>query len=133
MGSLIDARSASMGADTWVTATRNITTRTSLEQTRATTNIAHFPIHPRLASQDAPLNASGANTTATSSSALRTSRESHTMAAAVIARPAMKMVMIAPTPGAAMLMPTSPAASSAILSPIDSVVSPAACTIPMHR
>jgi hypothetical protein len=40
-----------------------------LEQIRATTNIAHFPIHPRLASHDAPENASGANTTATSSSA----------------------------------------------------------------
>ncbi|WP_182049345.1 hypothetical protein [Changpingibacter yushuensis] len=114
MGSLTDARSASMGADTWVIATRNMTTRTSLEQIRATTNIAHFPIHPRLASQDAPLNASGANTTATSSSAFLTSSDSHTIAAAV------------------MLMPTSPAARRAILSPIDSVVSPAACTIPMH-
>ena len=48
------------------------------------------------------------------------------IAAALIARPAMKIVMIAPTPGAAMLMPTRPAARRAILSPIDSVVSPAA-------
>jgi hypothetical protein len=132
MGSLTEARSASIGAETWVIATRNITTRTSLEQIRATTNIAHFPIHPREASQDAPLNASGANTTATSRSAFLTRRDSHTIAAAVIARPAMKIVMMAPTPGAAMLMPTSPAARRAILSPIDSVVSPAACTIPMH-
>jgi hypothetical protein len=36
-----------MGAETWVIATRNITTSTSLEQISATTNIAHFPIHPR--------------------------------------------------------------------------------------
>ncbi len=132
MGSLIDARSASMGAETWVIATRNITTSTSLEQISATTNIAHFPIHPREASQDAPLNASGANTIATSSSAFRTRRESQTMAAAVIASPAMKIVMIAPTPGAAMLIPTRPATMRAILSPIDSVVSPAAWTIPKH-
>ena len=79
-------------------ATRNITTRTSLEQISAMTNIAHLLIHPRLASHDAPEKARGANTMATSSSAFLTSRESQTMAAAAIARPA-EDVMIAPTPG----------------------------------
>ena len=63
MGSLIDARSVSMGAETCVIATRNITTSTSLEQISATTNIAHFPIHPREASHEAPEKASGANAT----------------------------------------------------------------------
>ena len=63
------------------------------------TNMAHFPIHPRVASHEAPLKASGANTAATSRSAFLTRRDSHTIAAAVIATPARKMVIIAPTPG----------------------------------
>lgn len=45
-GSLIEDRSPSMGAATWVMATRNITTSTSLEQISATTNMAHLLIHP---------------------------------------------------------------------------------------
>ncbi|AJO56850.1 hypothetical protein BF96_00115 [Micrococcus luteus] len=111
-------------------ATRNIKTRTSLEQISAMTNIAHLPIHPLLASHDAPENARGANTIATSNSALRTSSDSHTIAAAAIAKPARKIVMIAPTPGAAMLIPTRPAARRVILSPMDAVVSPAAWMTP---
>src|SRR5699024_1572780 len=57
IGSDTEDRSPSIGADTWVIATRNMTTRTSLEQIRAMTNIAHFPIHPRVASHEAPENA----------------------------------------------------------------------------
>ena len=121
-----------IGAATWVIATRNITTSTSLEQISATTNIAHLLIHPLVASHDEPDRARGANTIATSSSALRTSSESHTIAAEVIASPARKIVMIAPTPGAAMLIAVSPPARIVIFSPIDSVVSPAAWTIPTH-
>ena len=96
MGSLTEARSPSMGEAAWVIATRNITTRTSLEAINATTNIAHLLIHSRDASHDAPENASGANTIATGSRALRTSRDNQTMAAALIANPARKIVMIAP-------------------------------------
>ncbi len=51
---------------------------------------------------------------------------------ASVADPIAGIVMIAPTPGAAMLIPTRPAASRAILSPMLSVVSPAAWMIPMQ-
>ena len=84
-----------------------------------------------MASQDAPANAIGASTTPTSSSALRINSENQTIATAAIISPARKIVTIAPTPGAAMLMPLSPAASRMILSPIVSVVSPDAWMMPM--
>ncbi|KZE90482.1 hypothetical protein AVP41_00001 [Microbacterium sp. TNHR37B] len=119
-----------MGAETCAIATRKMTTRTSLEKIRAITKVAHLPNHPLVASHVAPASAIGPNTMATSSSALRMSRENHTIAAALMARPARKMVMIAPTPGATMLMAPNPAASRAIRSPIPSIVFPVACTIP---
>ena len=97
MGSLMDARSSSMGAETCAIATRKMTTRTSLEKIRAITKAAHLANQPLVASHVAPASATGPNTMATSSSALRMSRETHTIAAALMARPARKMVMIAPT------------------------------------
>ena len=103
------------------------------EQIGVATNIAHFGIHPRVASQENPDRARDANTIATSRRALRTSNGSHTTAAAVIASPARKVVMIAPTPGAAMLVAARSPARMVILSPMDSVVSPAAWTIPTHN
>src|SRR5690625_3337024 len=114
IGSGIDAKSRSIGAETWVTATRKITTSTSFEAIRAMTNAAHLVNHPLVASQDAPDRAMGANTIATNRSALRMRRLNQTIAAALIASPARKIVMIAPTPGAAILIPTSPAASREI-------------------
>ena len=132
IGSVTADRSASIGVATWVIAMRNTTTRTSLETIRATTKAAHLPIQERVTSHAAPAKATGASTIATSSKALRIRRLNQTMATAQIMSPARKIVMIAPTPGAAMLIPTRPVARRAILSPIDSVVSPAACTIPMH-
>ncbi|MPM30981.1 hypothetical protein SDC9_77534 [bioreactor metagenome] len=129
-GSAMFDRSASIGADTWVTATSRMTTSTSLESTKATTNIAHLEIQPRVASHEAPENANGARTTATSRSALRMSSDSHTIAAAAMARAARKMVRIAPTPGAPTFSAVSPATSRAILSPIVAVVSPAAWMMP---
>src|SRR5690625_4439404 len=128
-GSAMFDRSALIGADTWVTATSRITTSTSLDNTSAMTNIAHLEIQPRVASQEAPENANGASTTATSSSALRMSSESHTMAAAAMAKDARKIVRIAPTPGAPTFSAVSPATRIAILSPIVSVVSTAAWMI----
>src|SRR3546814_11756616 len=71
IGSLTDCRSASIGADTWAVARRKITTSTSLDKIRAITNVAHFPIQPRVWSHEAPAKAIGANTMATSRSALR--------------------------------------------------------------
>ncbi|KJL29677.1 hypothetical protein RL72_00307 [Microbacterium azadirachtae] len=132
IGSLMEARSRSIGWETWAMATRNTTTRTSLDRIRASTKVAHLPNQPRVASHDAPARATGANTIATSRRALRTSRENHTIAAAEIARPAKKMVMIAPTPGAAMLMPASAPPSRAILSPMSCMELPVAWTMPMH-
>src|SRR5699024_5284587 len=131
MGSAIEARSASMGAEIWVMATRKITTSTSLEKIRATTKVAHLENQPFVASHEAPARAMGAKTTATSSSAERMIRENHTIAAAVIMSPPRKMVRIAPTPGAVMLIASSPAASRAMRSPRDSMVLPLAWTIPM--
>lgn len=124
MGSLIDARSSSIGAETWVIATRKITTSTSFDRIKAITNVAHFPNHPLVASHENPARAIGANTIATSSSALRIRSENHTIAAALMARPARKIVTIAPTPGAAMLIPANPAASRVMRSPMDSIVFP---------
>ena len=129
-GSAILDKSPSIGADTWVTATSRITTSTSLERMSATTNIAHLEIQPRVASQEAPENANGAKTTATSRSALRTSRLSQTIAAAAMAKAARKMVKIAPTPGAPTFSAVNPATRIAILSPIVAVVSPAAWMMP---
>ncbi len=120
-----------MGAETWATATRKITTSTNLEAIRAMTKLAHLENQPFVASHVAPASATGPKTTVTSSSALRISRENHTIPAAEMARPAKKMVTTAPTPGAAMLMVVSPAASRAIRPPMDSMVLPVACTIPM--
>ena len=108
IGSLIDARSSSIGAETWVIATRKITTSTSFDKIKAITNVAHFPNQPLVASHETPARAMGANTIATSSSALRIRSENHTIAAALMARPARKIVTIAPTPGAAMLIPATP-------------------------
>ena len=92
-----------MGAETCAVASRKITTRTTFETISAITNDAHLLTQPRVWSQLDPASAIGANTIAMSSSALRTSRLIHTITAAPMARPAMKMVRIAPAPGAAML------------------------------
>nr|BFF10406.1 hypothetical protein GCM10025699_17090 [Microbacterium flavescens] len=126
IGSLIDARSASMGADTWATATRKMTTRTSFDKISATTNAAHFPNHPFVVSHAAPARAIGPKTIATRRSALRIRSENHTMAAALIARPARKIVTIAPTPGVAILIAASPATRRAIRSPMPAMVLPVA-------
>ncbi len=130
IGSEMEARSASIGAETCPIATRKITTRTSLEKIRAITNAAHLANQPFVASHVAPARATGPNTTATSSSALRISRENHTIAAADMARPAKKIVRIAPTPGPPMLMAPRATARSPIWVPIPSIVFPVACTIP---
>src|SRR5699024_4629196 len=108
IGSVIAVRSASMGVAIWVIAIRSTTTSTSLLMIRAITNAAHFPIHDRLASHAAPANASGARTIAISSSALRINRENHTIAVAATMSPARKIVTIAPTPGAEMLIAVRP-------------------------
>ena len=50
MGSAMDARSKSIGWETWVIATRNTTTRTSLDKISAITNDTHFPNQPRVTS-----------------------------------------------------------------------------------
>ena len=131
IGSLIEARSRSMGALTCPMATRNTTTMTSFEKMSATTNAAHLPNHPFAASQVNPARAMGAKTMATSSSALRMSSVNQTMPAPAMPSPARKIVMIAPTPGEEMLIVVSPAASSAMRSPMLSIVFPVACTMPM--
>ena len=131
IGSAMDAKSRSMGAETWVIATRKITTSTSFEAMSAITNAAHLVNQPLVASQLLPERAMGANTIATNSSALRISRLNQTIAAALMARPARKIVMIAPTPGAVILMPTRPAASRAMRSPMPAIVLPVAWTMPM--
>src|SRR5690625_2655590 len=100
IGSAIDDRSRSIGALTWLIATRNTITITSFEKISASTKLAHFPNHPFVASHEDPDSAIGAITTATRMRALRTSRLNQTIAAAQIARNARKMVMIAPAPGA---------------------------------
>ena len=112
-------------------ASRKITTRTTFERIKAITNVAHFPIQPRVWSHEAPAIAMGANTIAINNRALRTRRLIHTITAAPIAKPARKIVTIAAAPGATMLSPPRPPASSAIRSPICSIVVPAAWTIPM--
>ena len=99
-------------------ASRKITTSTTLDTIIAITKVAHLPTQPRVWSQLDPASAMGAKTMAISSSALRTSRLIHTITAAPMARPATKIVTMAPAPGAATLRPPSPAASSAIRSPI---------------
>src|SRR5487761_1276730 len=81
----IDDRSRFSGAFIWLIATRKITTTTSFETINATTNDAHLLNQPRAASHDWPDRATGASTTATSSSALRISRLNQTIAAPVIA------------------------------------------------
>ena len=86
IGSLMEARSASMGAETCATATRKITTSTSFDRISAITNATHFVNHPLAASHVAPASAIGPNTIATSSSALRMRSENQTIAAALIAR-----------------------------------------------
>lgn len=131
IGSLIEARSRSMGALICPMATRNTTTMTSFEKMSATTNAAQRPNQPFAASQVNPASAMGAKTMATSSSALRMSSVNHTMPAPAMPSPARKIVMIAPTPGEAMLIVVSPAASSAMRSPMPSIVLPVACTMPM--
>src|SRR3546814_20709945 len=100
IGSLTDCRSASIGADTWAVASRKITTSTSLDKISAITNVAHFPIQPRVWSHEAPARAMGANTMATNRRALRTSRLIPTLTAAMIAIPARTIVRIAAEPGA---------------------------------
>ncbi len=132
IGSVIAVRSASIGVAICVIAMRNTTTSTSLDTINASTNAAHFPIHPRVASHAAPANASGARTIAISNSALRINRENQTIAIAETIRPARKIVTIAPTPGAFTLIAVRPAVSRTILSPIVAVVSPAAWTMPMQ-
>ncbi|MPN25543.1 hypothetical protein SDC9_172955 [bioreactor metagenome] len=132
MGSVTADRSASIGVATWVIAMRKTTTRTSLETINATTKAAHLPIQERVTSHAAPANATGARTIATNSSALRIRRLNQTMATAQIMSPARKIVTIAPTPGALMLIAVRPAVSRAILSPMVPVVSPAAWTMPME-
>src|SRR5690625_1588439 len=94
IGSAMDAKSRSMGAETWVIATRKITTSTSFEAIRAMTKAAHLVNHPLVASQLLPESAIGANTIATNRSALRMRRLNQTIAAALIASPARKIVMI---------------------------------------
>ena len=79
MGSETDWMSPSMGAETCAVASRKITTRTTFETMRAITNDAHLLTQPRVWSQLDPASATGANTIAMSSSALRTSRLIHTM------------------------------------------------------
>src|SRR3546814_19831965 len=100
IGSVTADKSASIGVETCVIAMRNTTTSTSLEMMSATTNAAHFPIHPRVTSHAAPANATGASTIATSSRALRIRSENHTIATAQIIRPARQNVTSAPNPGA---------------------------------
>ena len=131
IGSLIEARSRSIGALTCSMATRKMTTSTSFEKIRAMTKAAHLANHPFAVSQVNPARAMGAKTIATSSSALRMSSENHTIAAPAMPRPARKIVTIAPTPGEAMLMVVSPTASRVIRSPMPSIVLPVACTTPM--
>ncbi len=60
IGSVTAAMSASIGVAICVIASRKITTSTSLLMMSAITNAAHLPIHPLVASQDAPANAIGA-------------------------------------------------------------------------
>ena len=131
-GSDTEVKSVEIGAETWVMATRKMMTSTSLDSTRARTNIAHLLIQPFAASQEEPENANGASAMATRSRALRTSKESHTIAAAAIASPARKMMRTAPTPGAAIVMPPRPATRIEILPPMESTVSPAAWMMPMQ-
>src|SRR3546814_21116466 len=78
IGSLTDCRSASIGAETRAVASRKITTSTSLDKISAITKVTHLPTQPRVWSQEAPARAMGANTIATTSSALRTRRIIHT-------------------------------------------------------
>ena len=105
MGSVTAVRPESIGVATCVIATRNTTTRTSLETMSAIRNVAHFPIHPFVTSQDAPERASGARTTVTRIKAFRINRLNQTIPIAAIMRPARKIDTIAPTPGAAMFRP----------------------------
>ena len=132
IGWLTDSRSASIGAETWAVASRKITTSTTFERISAITKVAHLLTQLRVWSQLDPASAIGAKTIAISSSALRISRLIHTTTAAPMARPARKIVRIAPAPGAAMLMAPSPAARRAIRSPISSMLVPAALTMPMQ-
>ena len=94
IGSAIEERSRSIGALTWLMATKNTTTITSFEKIRARTNDAHFPNHPFVASQEAPERAIGAITTPTRMRAFRIRSENQTIAAAQIARKLRKIVMI---------------------------------------
>jgi hypothetical protein len=101
-------------------------TSTSFDTISALTREAHLPNHPFVASHVIPAIATGPNTTATRSKAFRMRRENHTIAAAEIARPAKKIVMIAPTPGAATLIPVSPADMSNTWFPIVDMLLPVA-------
>ena len=131
-GSAMEARSRSIGALTWVMATRNTRTTTNLEKISASTKLAHLENHPLVTSQPAPARAIGPRTTRIRISALRTRRLNQTIAAAVIARKARKMMMIAAAPGAVIWIAVSPAMRAAILPPISSRVVPVAWMIPMH-
>ena len=122
----------SIGALTWLMATRNTTTITSFEKISASTKDAHFPNQPFVASQDAPDSAMGAMTTATRMRALRISRENQTIAAAQIARNDRKIVMIAPAPGAVRVIAVSPPTRTPIFPPISSSVVPVAWIIPIE-
>src|SRR5699024_12269039 len=75
IGSVIAVRSISIGVAICVIAMRNTTTSTNLDTINASTNAAHFPIHPRVASQAAPANASGARTIAMRSEERRVGKE----------------------------------------------------------
>src|SRR4051795_10867191 len=99
-GSLIDFRSASMGAETWAVASRKITTSTTLDRIRAITKPAHLPAQLRVWSQLDPDRAMGANTMATNRRALRIRRLIHTITAAPMASTEMKIVTMTATPGA---------------------------------
>lgn len=131
IGSEIEARSKSIGAASWLTATRMMTTTTSFEMMRAITKPAHFPNHPRVCSQTVPEKASGARTTTTRIRDLRISRLNHTIAAAAIAMKARKIIRMIPAPGAVSEIAVRPIISATSLSPSVLIVSPAAWTIPM--
>src|SRR3954452_19098656 len=113
IGWLTDCRSASIGAETCAVASRKITTRTTLDTISAMTNCAHLLTQDLVWSQLDPASAMGAKTIAMSSNALRMSRLIHTIMAAPMAIPAMKMVMMALAPGAATLRVSRLPASTA--------------------
>jgi hypothetical protein len=103
-----------------------------LDTINAIVNAAHLPNQPLAPSHVNPANAKGPNTTDTRIRALRTRSENQTIRAEEIARPAKKMVMMAPAPGAVKVRPPNPAASRAMRAPMSAMVWPVAWTMPIE-